>query len=99
MDDAEVVEPEAKDAGAEQAALAAHETLLADQEGQRAVRQREDREASTSTWARRLHEKNAERHDRAEMGHRDAAELHTLQAEKDRAAEVKAEEPTPENAE
>ncbi len=79
MDDAEVAEPEEPEEGA--AVRAERETLLADREAQRAVEQRQDREASSSTWARRLHERAAQLHDQAEMAHRDAAELHTLQAE------------------
>lgn len=79
MHDEEVVEPEEPQEDA--ALLAERETILADREAQRAVEQRQDREASISTWARRVHERSAQLHDQAEMAHRDAAELHALQAE------------------
>ncbi len=80
MDDGEGVQP--KVSAADAATLAAQETCLADREEQLARDQRQDAEASTSRWTRRLHEKIAASHDRAEMEHRDAAERYTAYAVK-----------------
>ncbi len=77
MDQVVVAQPQAS-AGA--ATLAAQETLLADREEHRAKEQRHEGEASTSRWARRLHEKRAEIHDQSAMGHRDAAERFAIEA-------------------
>jgi len=63
------------------AVLAERESRLADREAQRAVARRQDKEASISTWARRVHERVAQLHDQAEMAHRDAAERHALVVE------------------
>jgi len=70
------------EAAAGPAALAAQETTLAERDEQLAADQRRDGAASVSRWARRLHERTAQSHDRAALRHRDAAEACTAHTDR-----------------